>query len=153
MPSDVTAPKARPPLLEYGLLLALATIWGSSFTFLKISVISIPPITAAAMRALLACVLLYAILRVQGGRLPRDLATWRSFGALAAVNTLFPFILIAWGIQWVDASLTVILNSTTPIFAFLITWGITRHEAATARRLFGLMVGLLGIVLIVGATA
>jgi drug/metabolite transporter (DMT)-like permease len=53
----------------------------------------------------------------------------------------------------IDASLATILNSTTPIFAFLFTWAITRHEAVTARKFFGVAAGLAGICLIVGVDA
>jgi drug/metabolite transporter (DMT)-like permease len=47
----------------------------------------------------------------------------------------------------------VILSSTSPIFTFFLTWAITRHEPATARKLFGVVAGLTGICLIVGAGA
>ncbi len=153
MTSDAKTQKASLPLLEYGLLLLLALLWGSSFSFLKLSVATIPPITAAAGRALLAGLLLYAIMRWQGQRLPLDRSTLKSLAALALVNTLLPYILITWGIKGVDASLAVILNSTTPIFAFLITWGLTRQEPVTARKAFGIATGLAGIIMIVGSAA
>ncbi len=140
-------------MLEYGLLLLLATLWGASFSFLKITVASIPPLTAISWRTAIAGVLLYALLRWQGIKLPTDWASWRGLMVIAAVNTVFPFILIAWGLQYVDASLAVILNSTTPIFAFLITWRLTRQEAITQRRAFGVAIGLAGIVLILGMSA
>lgn len=141
------------PYLEYGLLLLLAALWGASFSFLKLTVASIPPLTAIAWRTAIAGLLLWAIMHRQGIKLPIDGSNWRSFAIVSAVNTVFPFILIAWGLQWVPASLGVILNSTTPIFAFLITWALTRHEPITALKLFGVSAGLVGIVLIVGISA
>ncbi|MCW5705481.1 MAG: DMT family transporter, partial [Bradyrhizobium sp.] len=51
------------------------------------------------------------------------------------------------------ASTTVVLASTTPIFAFLITWGITRHEPATLLRLAGAILGLAGTTVIIGLDA
>jgi drug/metabolite transporter (DMT)-like permease len=64
-----------------------------------------------------------------------------------------PFTLIAWAQQTTDAALATILNSTSPIFAFLLTVLITRHEAVTSRKLFGVGAGLAGICLIVGVQA
>lgn len=142
-----------PPLSEYVLLVVLATLWGSSFSFLKLTVASVPPLTAIAIRTLIAGAVLYAIMRWQGWRMPRDWESWKSFIIVSAINTVFPFIVIAWGLQYVDASLGVILNSTTPIFAFLITYLVTRQEAVTAQRLFGVAAGLTGIVLIIGMSA
>lgn len=142
-----------PPLMEYGWLIVLSTLWGSSFSFLKLTVGSVPPLTAIAWRTAIAGAVLYAIMRWQGWTLPRDWESWKSFIIVSAINTVFPFILIAWGLQYINASLAVILNSTTPIFAFLITWAVTRQEAVTQRRAFGVAAGLTGIVLIVGVSA
>ena len=47
----------------------------------------------------------------------------------------------------------MVLASTTPIFAFLITWGITRHEPATLLRLAGAVLGLAGTAVIIGLDA
>jgi drug/metabolite transporter (DMT)-like permease len=44
----------------------------------------------------------------------------------------------------------VVLASTTPIFAFLITWRITRHEPATLLKLAGSVLGLAGTAAIIG---
>ncbi len=154
MQSTSTAESAKqPPALEYGLLLVLATLWGSAFSFLKLTVATVPPLTAIAFRTAIAGAVLYAIMRWQGWRLPRDWESWKSFIIISAVNTVFPFILIAWGLTHVDASLAIILNSSTPIFAFLITWGLTRQEAVSPRRAFGVAAGLTGIVLIIGTSA
>jgi drug/metabolite transporter (DMT)-like permease len=64
-----------------------------------------------------------------------------------------PFTLIAWAERSIDAGLAAILNSMTPIFAFLLTVFITRHEAVTARKLFGVAAGLAGVCLIIGVQA
>ena len=71
----------------------------------------------------------------------------------ACLNSVVPFTLIAWAERAVDAGLATILNSTSPIFTFLLTVVITRHEEVTARRLFGVVAGLAGTGLIVGAQA
>jgi len=85
--------------------------------------------------------------------LPRDPGTWRNFLVQALLNSVVPFTLIAWGQQVVEAGLATILNSTAPIFTFLLTWGITRHEPASARKLVGVIAGLAGVTLIVGVQA
>src|SRR4029078_820411 len=112
---------------ELSLLALLATLWGASYTFIKIGVETIPPATFIAGRTFIAAVLLLLVLRLRGLRMPRDLASWRLFATQAALNSVFPFTPIAWAELTVDASLAAILNSTTPIFTFLITIAITRH--------------------------
>jgi drug/metabolite transporter (DMT)-like permease len=138
---------------ELALLLALSTLWGASYTFIKIGVDTIPPVTLIAARTLIAGAILVAIIRLRGLRLPSDRKTWGRFLFQACLNSVVPFTLIAWAEQTTDAGLATILNSTSPIFAFLLTALITRHESVTGRKLFGVSAGLIGTCLIVGVEA
>jgi drug/metabolite transporter (DMT)-like permease len=138
---------------ELGLLLLLATLWGASYSFIKVGVATIPPVTLIAGRTLIAGVLLLLIMRWRGVRLPTDRATWGRFAFQACLNSVIPWTLIAWGEGTVDAGLATILNSAAPIFTFLFTALVTRHEAATPRKLFGVIAGMAGICLIVGVKA
>ena len=149
--TDTPAP--RHAAFEWALLALLATCWGASYTFIKISVATIPPVTLIAARTLIAGALLLAVLRVRGVRLPREPAMWRRFVLQACLNSVLPFTLIAWAERSVDAGLATILNSTSPIFIFLLGLGLGGAEKPTLRRLFGVGAGLAGICLIVGFEA
>jgi len=145
---------SRPNLArELALLLLLATLWGASYTFIKLGVATIAPITLIAARTAIAGLLLVAIMRWRGVRLPRDGATWRRFLLQACLNSVIPWTLLAWGERSVDAGLATILNSASPIFTFLLTAALTRHEAASPRKLVGVVAGMTGICLIVGVDA
>ena len=139
--------------VELALLLLLATLWGASYSFIKLGVATIPPITLIAVRTLVAGVLLLAIMRWRGLRLPKDAATWRRFLFQACLNSVIPWTLIAWGERSLDAGLATILNSTSPIFTFFLTLAMTRHETLSARKLFGVVAGMVGICLNVGLQA
>ena len=139
--------------LELALLLLLATLWGASFTFIKVGVETLPPLTLIAGRTSIAALTLLAVLRYRRVALPRDPALWRQFLIQACLNSVFPFTLIAWAEQTVDAGLATILNSTSPIFTFLLTWFIAGRQHATGRKLFGVVSGMIGICLIVGVGA
>ena len=151
MPPD--APQIRRGWRDYALLLALACCWSSTYPLTKIGLGSIPPITFISARSLIAAAFLLAILRARGVRIPTDAKAWKLFAQQQTINSIFPFLLITWAQQYVPASSTVVLASTTPIFAFLITWGITRHEPATLLKLAGAVVGLAGTAVIVGLDA
>jgi drug/metabolite transporter (DMT)-like permease len=139
--------------LEFALLIVLATLWGASYTFIKLGVETIPPVTLIAARTLIAGVVLLAVLRSRGLSFPRDGATWRRFLFQACLNSVAPFTLIAWAERHVDAALATILNSTSPIFAFLLTAAITRHEPVTLRKLVGVVAGIVGTTVIIGTQA
>jgi drug/metabolite transporter (DMT)-like permease len=151
--TSLTATRNPTFALELALLGILATLWGASYTFIKIGVETIPPVTFIAARTIIAGSLLFAIMRVRGIRMPSDRRLWLRFLIQACINSVVPFTLIAWGEQTVEAGLATILNSTSPIFTFLLTAFFFRHEAVTARKLFGVVAGIAGICLIVGIEA
>lgn len=146
-------PQHRAITSELGLLLLLATAWGASYTFLKIAVATLPPITLIAGRTLIAGLLLVVIMHCRGVKLPADAANWRRFLFQACLNSVIPWVMVAWGAQSLDAGVATILNSTAPIFTFILTVAVTRHEAVTSRKLIGVIAGMAGICLIVGAQA
>jgi drug/metabolite transporter (DMT)-like permease len=139
--------------LELTLLLILSALWGASYSLIKIGVETIPPITLIAARTVIAAGALILVIRWRGLHLPNNAATWRRFLFQACLNSVIPFTLIAWAEQTMDAGLATILNSTSPIFAFLLTAVVTRHEPITGRKLFGVVAGLVGTCLIVGVQA
>src|ERR1700722_5295857 len=153
--TDMEQSRLRNPDMaaELALLLLLAALWGASYSFIKLGVATIPPITLIAARTLIAGALLPGIMRGRGRRLPKDAATWRRFLFQACLNSVIPWTLIAWGERSLDAGLATILNSTAPIFTFLLTFAVTRHETLSARKLLGVVVGMAGICLIVGVQA
>lgn len=144
-----------PPNLktELALLLLLATLWGASYSFIKLGVATIPPITLIAARTVIAGTILLLVIRARGLAMPRDKESWGRFLIQACLNSVVPFTLIAWAERSVDAGMAAILNSTTPIFAFLLTVCLTRHEAVTARKTIGVVAGIAGTCLIIGVEA
>ena len=138
---------------DIALLGLLATVWGASYTFIKVGVETIPPITLIASRTIIAAAILLIVMKGMGVSMPRDAANWRRFLIQSLINSVIPFTLIAWAEQYIDAGLGTILNSTSPIFTFLLTAAITHHEPVTARKLLGVALGIAGISLVVGLEA
>ena len=151
MPPD--APQPRRGWRDYALLLALACCWSSTYPLTKIGLGSIPPVTFISARSLIAAGFLLVILHLRGLRLPTDARAWKLFAFQQTINSTIPFLMITWAQQFVPAATTVVLASTTPIFAFLITWAITRHEPATLLKLVGAILGLAGTAVIIGLDA
>jgi len=138
---------------EIALLLALATLWGGSYTFIKLGVETIPPLTLIAARTFIAGLILLAVIRGRGLRLPRDRMAWQRFLTQALLNSVVPFTLIAWAERSVDAGLASILNGTTPVFVFLISLALLSGRRPDWRKGLGVAAGVAGIGLIVGVDA
>lgn len=138
---------------ELALLLLLATLWGTSYTFIRVGVATIPPITLIAARTAIAGIMLWAVMLWRGMRLPSDAANWRRFLFQACLNSVIPWTLLAFGERTLEAGLATILNSTSPIFTVLLSLAVSRREALTPRKLVGVVTGMAGISLIVGVQA
>lgn len=148
-----SAPARSGHATDLASLLLLATLWGASYSFIKLGVETIPPITLIAARTLIAGAVLLVAIRLRGLVLPRDPVIWRRFLIQACLNSAIPFTLIAWAETSVDAGLATILNAGSPIFAFLLSLLFFRAEAAAGRKLFGVAAGMLGVCLIIGVEA
>lgn len=139
---------------SFALVLLLALLWGASFPLIKVAVETIPPLTVTALRALLGGLLLLAALGPAGAKALWATGTRSSvFVSQSLFNCVFPWVLVAWASRSIDSGLATILNSLSPIFIFLLTWAITRHEPATRRKFVGVTLGLAGVVAIVGMNA
>ena len=93
---------------DWLLLIALSVLWGGSFYFAKVAVLEIPPLTLALARVLIAGAVIAILIRPLGGAFPRDLATWKMFTVVAALNNAIPFTLIVWGQQYIPIGLALI---------------------------------------------
>jgi drug/metabolite transporter (DMT)-like permease len=132
------------------MLLILAALWGPSFLLIKIAVAEIPPITLIAARVGLAAIILYAILRLSGGNLPRPGQIWLPLAVVALFQTSLPFVLLSWAEQHIDSALASILNGLTPLFTILLAHLLTSDDKLTTDKASGIALGLVGVVFFVG---
>jgi len=121
--------------------------------FIRVGLETIPPMTLIAMRVSIAAVLLLIVMRWQGYHLPRDTTTWRHLVVQSFLNSFGAWALLAWGQQYVESGLATVLNSTSPIFVFFITWTALRQESMSSKKICGAFLGLGGVVLIIGVDA
>ncbi|MFB9149221.1 DMT family transporter [Roseovarius ramblicola] len=138
---------------EWGMLLALATVWGGSFFFNEVAVRDLPVFTVVVGRVALAAVLLLAVLRLRGERLPRGGRIWAAFACMGLMNNALPFSLIVWGQQHIASGVASILNAATPLFTVLLAHLLTRDERMTGGRIAGVLAGFAGVAVMIGAGA
>lgn len=131
------------------LFLAMGTIWGFPYLFIKEAVDSIAPAGVVSFRTLGAAVILLPIAAYQGAIRPA-LAKWPWILAFAAIELAGPFMLLSHAEQTLPSGLTGLLVSTVPLVAAVI--GFTRGDrsAVSPVRIGGLLIGVLGVALVVG---
>jgi drug/metabolite transporter (DMT)-like permease len=139
--------------LEWGMLLALATVWGGSFFFNEIAVRELPVFTVVVSRVALAAIILLMIMRLRKERLPHDRRVWAAFFGMGLLNNAIPFSLIVWGQQHIASGVASILNASTPLFTVILAHLLTRDERMTAGKFVGVLIGFSGVAVMIGLDA
>lgn len=86
----------------------------------------------------------------RGIALPTSLALWSAFTVQGFLQSALPFTLISWGEKYTDSGLAGLLNSTPPLFAFLITFFILGQADAPLRKFIGVIVGFICVLVTLG---
>jgi drug/metabolite transporter (DMT)-like permease len=131
---------------------ALSAIWGASFALIKVAVgAGVPPAWVACWRCLLGAVALLAVLAVTRQRLPRAPRAWAHAAVAALLLNTVPFILLAYGETRVSSVEAGVLNAATPLFTVVFAMAMIPGERPGRRRVAGLALGLVGVVVVLGA--
>jgi drug/metabolite transporter (DMT)-like permease len=135
-------------LQTFGMLLILAALWGGSYLFFRIAGPVLRPLMLAALRVALAALTLfvYALIIRQ---LPEFKRHWQAFLLLGLLNNVIPFTLISSAVNTLNASISAILNATTPLFTVIVA-AFWLGEKLTVRRILGVALGIVGVVVLMG---
>jgi drug/metabolite transporter (DMT)-like permease len=140
----------RPTASDWGLLVALALIWGTSFLVIKIAVSDFGPLTIVAGRLGIAALILVVVARIAGVPLPQTASVWSRLVVLALVGNALPFFLITWGQERIDSGLAGILMAIMPLATLLLAHFYVPGEHLTLRRVGGFLIGFAGIIVLIG---
>lgn len=141
------------PILEITLLVLLSFLWGASFTLVKIAVETIPPATIVFGRLAIGASILMLVVKWRSLILPNSPARWGALLLQGILQSALPFTLISWGQKYVDSGLAGLLNTTPPLFVFLIGFFLLQDRTASARQIIGLLLGFAGVLVIMGPAA
>jgi drug/metabolite transporter (DMT)-like permease len=136
------------------LLVTLSLIWGASFMFIEIALEDLEPTTLMTARVVISALCLVGVIVAMRGlrgavRELRDAG--RGAYALGVTNSAIPFTLIAWGQEHVDSGTAAISNASTPIWVAVLAIWFSHSERASGSRLFGVVLGLVGVGVLAGA--
>lgn len=135
---------------DWGLLVFLSFLWGGSFFLTAVAIKEITPFTLVFVRLTIADIALFLVIVAIGARIPKDLPTWWQFLILGTFGSAVPFSLIFWGMLKVNSGLASIFMAMTPLSTIIIAHFFTTDEKLSWRRVWGVMAGLGGVIVIVG---
>ncbi|HEX5737382.1 MAG TPA: DMT family transporter [Hydrogenophaga sp.] len=131
---------------HFAQLVALSSLWGASFLFIRIASPVMGPLVLAGCRVTLAGVTLALIMRGLQQKWPWE--HWRELMVLGALTVAVPFLLYAWAALRLPAGYSALLNTTAVMFGALASaW--FKEDTLTVRKLLGCVCGFVGVGLIV----
>ena len=128
-------------------LISLSALWGASFPLLRIASPLLGPWVVAGMRCLLAAIVLSMLMFALREKWPAP-ATWPRLALLSVLTVVTPFVLFNLAALVIPAGYSSVLNATSPLFGVLGAAAVG-EEKLTVRRLFGCLLGFLGVALLV----
>ena len=142
-------PTNRPPTWQTVLAFSIVYfVWGSTFLAIRVGVREVPPFLLAAMRFLLAGVILYLWMRARGTASPSKLE-WTSASLLAVLIFVFDYGLLFWAEQRVPSGIAAVMLATIPVFMVLSEILFLGTQRLTLRLAFALLIGIGGVAILV----
>ena len=123
-------------------------IWSTVWLFIKLGVTDVPPVSFAAMRLIIAILVMVPITLALRTPLPKRARDWRLILGTGVILLGFNYALLNWGMQFISSGLTAVLQSVTPAIALVFAHFLLHDEPMTPRRMSGLLLGIAGIAVI-----
>jgi drug/metabolite transporter (DMT)-like permease len=147
--AEQAASHTAPP--RWRILLAFAAIyflWGSTFLAIRIGVHAVPPFLLAAIRFVVAGLVLLLWMLARGVPFPTA-RQWRSALVLGLLVFVLDYGLLFWAEQRVPSGVAAVMMATIPAFMTLSEITILRTRRMTAGLAAALVCGLAGVAVLV----
>ena len=119
-------------------------VWGSTYLAIRVGVREVPPFLLAAIRFLIAGLILYVCMIAQGERSPRG-REWTSAFVLAVLIFVLDYGLLFWAEQRVPSGVSAVMLATIPAFMALSEIILLGTQELTLRLAVALLIGIGGV--------
>ncbi len=127
----------------------MCLIWGIPYLLIKVAVADISPVTLVFLRTVIGALILLPIAAARGS-LSRLLPHWRWIVAYTVVEIALPWLLVSDAELRLSSSLTGLLVAAVPFVGVVLGRLTGADDRFDSRRLFGLVVGFVGVAVLVG---
>jgi len=128
----------------------LALIWGSSFLLIKQALATFAPLQISFGRLVIGLLLLLGVMALRHERFPREPRVWLHLAVAGLVLNALPFSLLAYSETQIPSLLAGIVSAAAPLVTVSVAFLLVPDERIDARRLGGLAIGLVGVLVMLG---
>lgn len=132
-----------------GMGVLFSLMWSSAFATARVIVAHAPPLYALTLRFLLSGLIAIALARALGQSWRLSPAQWRVVVIFGICQNALYLGLNFIGMQWIEASLAVIIASMMPLMVAALGWAF-HGEKLRPIGVLGLIAGFAGVALIMG---
>ena len=131
------------------LLILLSAIWGGSFIFMRDLAPIFGAFGTAGLRLFIAGSVLLIVFKCTRYKVnwKRD---WQFLVVIGLLNSAIPFSLFSYAALHLPASISVVINTMTPMFGALFA-ALILNEMLTVHKSVGLLIGALGVFIVSGS--
>src|SRR5712692_5733528 len=140
-----------PPFAVSAGYVLLIALWGSTWAAIKVGVEAVPPFVFAFERAVAVSTVLIGLSLALRHPFPRDRRVIVSAIVVGIVNTGSSWAIIFWSEQYVPSGLVSVFGASSPIWTALLAHFLIRGDQLSPTKVVGLLLGLAGIGVLVGA--
>ncbi|GAA1050937.1 DMT family transporter [Arthrobacter russicus] len=128
-------------------MIAITFAWGSCYLAISIALRDAPPLWTAALRVLVAAVVLLIVARVRRSPRPRGRRTWLLVIAMGLVNVALAYWAMFGGLTGMSTGGATVLANAQPVLILLPAWWLF-GEKPKALTVGALLLGVVGLVLV-----
>lgn len=133
------------PLLVW---LILCIVWGTTWIFIKIGLDDLPPVSFAALRFLVAVLILLPIVWRIKVEVPKTRKDWLVIAVTGFLQFFVNYGLLFWGEQHITSGLAAVLQATIPAFGLGLARIYIPSEKITFLKVASLLIGIAGVAII-----
>lgn len=143
---------SSPGVVNWGLLLLLGVIWGTAFMGVSVALDGFGVLTVTAGRVALGALALIVAGPLIGQGIGRlTLAREWAFACIIGVATLaLPFTLLSYGLTHVPSAFAGVAMGAVPLLVLPLVAVFSPEEGIGPRRIIGVCLGFVGLVLLIG---
>lgn len=125
----------------------LCIIWGTTWIFIKEGLADLPPLSFAALRFTVACIILLPIISLQKIEIPKGKKIWKLILLTGFLQFFFNYGLLFWGEQFITSGLAAVLQAIIPVFGLFLARIFVGEEINTTK-VVSILLGFFGLVVI-----
>src|SRR5207248_6265023 len=136
------------PQVDWGVPIAWSTlciVWSSTWLVIKIGLRDLPPISYAAIRFVIAVVVLLLLSVGRVRLLPESRSDYILLGFTGVLMFAVNYGLLFWGELYVSSGLSAVLQATIPIFGMVFAHFILPGEPLRWQRVAGALLAIAGV--------